>query len=101
MRPLGVLSHWNYTSKVFLSDVLKCWEAIIDFLMIFGDFGVFSLMVTDGRTDIRTYGLTDIRTDGHTDGQTLIQRCEGASKNKADRVQTSDAFWRSDGVVCH
>ena len=44
--------------KVFLSDVLKCWEAMIDCLMIFGDFGVFSLMVTDGRTDGHTDGLT-------------------------------------------
>ena len=56
MRPLGVLSHWN---MYILSDVLKCWKTMIDFLMIFGDFGVFSLMVTDGRTDIRTDGQID------------------------------------------
>ena len=41
---------------------------MIHFLMILADFGVFSLMVTDGRT----YGHTDGRTYGHTDGQTLI-----------------------------
>ena len=44
------------------------------FLMILVDFGVFSLMLTDPRTDPRT--------DGPTDGQTLIKRCEDASKNK-------------------
>ena len=48
MRPLGVL---------------KCWEAMIDFPKIFGDFGVFSLMVTDGQT----YGHMDGRTYGRTD----------------------------------
>ena len=32
---------------------------MIHFLMILADFGVFSLMVTDGHTDIRTYGRTD------------------------------------------
>ena len=36
---------------------------MIHFLMISGNFGVFSLMVTDIRTDIRTYGHTDGRTD--------------------------------------
>ena len=53
---------------VFLCDVLKCREAMIDFLMILGDFGVFSLMVTNGDTD----GRMDRHTDGHKDGQTLI-----------------------------
>ena len=48
---------------MFLSDVLKCREAMIDFVMILGDFGVFSLMLTD----IRTYGRTYGRTDGWTD----------------------------------
>ena len=45
---------------------------MIHFLMILTDFGVFTLMVTDGRTygrkdirtEIRTYGWTDGRTDG-------------------------------------
>ena len=31
----------------------------IHFLIILGDFGVFSLMLTDGTTDGRTDGLTD------------------------------------------
>ena len=42
--------------------------------MILVDFGVFSLMLTDGP-----------RTDGWTDGQTLILRCEDASKEKSGR----------------
>ena len=36
---------------------------MIHFMMISGDFGVISLMLTDGPTD----GRTDIRTDGRTD----------------------------------
>ena len=53
---------------VFLSDVLKCREAMIDLLMMLGDFSVFSLNVTDGHTD----GRMDEHTDGHKDGQTFI-----------------------------
>ena len=45
---------------------------MINILMILVDFGVFSLMLTDGHTDGHTDGPTDGRTDGHTDGQTLI-----------------------------
>ena len=36
---------------------------MIHFMMISGDFGVFSLMLTDGPTDGRTDGHTDIQTD--------------------------------------
>ena len=36
---------------------------MIHFLMILADFGVFSLMVTDGRMDGRTDIRTDIRTE--------------------------------------
>ena len=42
---------------------------MIHFLMILAYFDVFSLMVTDGHTDGRTYGHTDGRTYGHTDGR--------------------------------
>ena len=38
---------------------------MIHFLKISGHFGVFSLMLTDGRTDIRTRGRTYGRTDPH------------------------------------
>ena len=57
MRPLGV----------YLIGISIYKLNMIHFLMISGDFGVFSLMVTDIRTDIRTYGHTDGRTDGRTD----------------------------------
>ena len=49
MRPLGV----------YLIGISIYKLNMIHFLMISGNFGVFSLMVTD------------IQTDGHTDGQTL------------------------------
>ena len=47
MRPLG-----NYLIRISIYIL-----HIIHFLMIFANFGVFSLMVTDGRTN------------GHTDGR--------------------------------
>ena len=56
MRPLGI----------YLIEICKYVLDVIQFLMILGDFGIFSLMLTDGTTDRRTYG----RTDGHTDGRT-------------------------------
>ena len=44
---------------------------MIHYMMISGNFGFFSLMLTDGPTDGRTYGRTygrtDIRTYGRTD----------------------------------
>ena len=40
---------------------------MINFLMIFGDFGVFSLMVTEGHLDGRMDGYTNIWTGGRTD----------------------------------
>ena len=40
---------------------------MIHFLMISGDFGVFSLMVTDGHTEMGKYRHTDIRKYGRTD----------------------------------
>ena len=40
-------------------------------------FGGFTLMLTDGHTDIQTYGRTEGRTEGwtdrRTDGQTLTE----------------------------
>ena len=60
MRPLGI----------YLIGISIYVLNMIHFLMILADFGVFSLMVTDGHTDGRTYGHTDIRTYGHTDGRT-------------------------------
>ena len=52
--------------------------------------GGFPFMVTDIPTDERTDERTDGRTDGHTDeltnGQTLLQRCEDASKKKTARM---------------
>ena len=48
MRPLGVYLIGIY---IYILDV-------IHFLMISGNFGLFSLMLTDIRTDIRTDGQT-------------------------------------------
>ena len=50
MRPLGI---YVIGISIYILN-------IIHFLMILADFGVFSLMLTDGHTD------------GHTDGQTLL-----------------------------
>ena len=58
MQPLGI----------YLIGISMYILNMIHFLMILANFGVFSLLVTDGRI----YGWTDGRTDGHTDGQTLI-----------------------------
>ena len=52
MRPLGV----------YLIGISMYILNMIHFLMILANFGVFSLMVTDGHTD----GRMDIRTDGQT-----------------------------------
>ena len=64
MRPLGI----------YLIGISMYILNMIHFLMILADFGVFSLMVTDGYTDVRTYR--------HMDGQTLRPPIEmrGASK---------------------
>ena len=56
MRPLGI---YLIRISIYILNM-------IHFLVISGDFGVFSLMLTD----IRTHGHTDIRTDGRTDGRT-------------------------------
>ena len=56
MRPLGI----------YLIGVSMYILNMIHFLMILANFGVFSLMVTDGRT----YGRTDGRTYGRTYGRT-------------------------------
>ena len=58
MRPLGI-----YFIGIHIYIL-----GVIHFLMILDDFCDFSLMLTYGPTDIRTYG----HTDGRTDGQTLI-----------------------------
>ena len=46
------------------------------FMMILGDFGVFSLMLTDGTTDGTTDGRTDIRTDrpSYRDARTHLKK---------------------------
>ena len=56
MRPLGI---YFIGISIYVLNM-------IHFLMILADFGVFSLMLTDGHTDGRTYG----RTYGHTDIRT-------------------------------
>ena len=53
MRPL----------RIYLIGISMYILNMVHFLMILADFGVFSLMVTDGHTD----GHTDIRTYGRTD----------------------------------
>ena len=58
MRPL----------RIYLIGISIYILNMIYFLMILVDFGVFSLMLTDGHMDPRT----DIWTDGHTVGQTLM-----------------------------
>ena len=68
MRPLGI-------SFIGISiDVLN----MIHFLMILVDFGVFSLIVTEGHTDIWTNGHTDIRTDrpSYRDARTHLKMNE-------------------------
>ena len=58
MRPLSI----------YLIEISMYILNMIHFLMILAYFDVFSLMVTDGHTDIRTpYGHTDGRTYGQTD----------------------------------
>ena len=49
---------------------------MIHFIMISGDFGVFSLMLTDGHTDGPTDGRTDIRTDrpSYRDARTHLKK---------------------------
>ena len=49
MRPLD-----NYFIGIYI-NILN----VIHFLMILGDFRNFSLTLTDGHTDPRTYGRTD------------------------------------------
>ena len=69
---------------------------VIHFLMTWGDFGVFFLNAnrrTDTRTDERTDGRT-VWMDGRTDGQTLISRCEDASKKYKSKKRKN----RSIGV---
>ena len=56
MRPLGI---YLIGISIYNLYILK----MIHFLMILVDFGVFSLVLTDGHTD----GHTDGRTDGRTD----------------------------------
>ena len=55
MRPLGI----------YLIEISIYILNMIHYLMILVDFGVFSLMLTDGHTDPRTHGWTDGRTDPH------------------------------------
>ena len=57
MRPVGIYFVGIY---IYFLDVIY-------FLMILGDFWIFSLMLKDGHTDPRTHGHTDTRTDGWTD----------------------------------
>ena len=49
MRPLGI----------YLIGISMYILNMIHFLMILANFGVFSLMVMDGRTYGRTHGRTD------------------------------------------
>ena len=62
MRPLSI----------YLMGISMYILNMIHFLMILADFGVFSLMVTDGHTD----GRTDIRTDrpSYRDARTHLKR---------------------------
>ena len=53
MRPLGI----------YLIGISIYILNMIHFMMISGDFSVFSLMLTDGHTDPRRDGRTDIWTD--------------------------------------
>ena len=57
MRPLGI---YVIGISIYILNM-------IHFMMISGDFGVFSLMLTDGHTDPRTDPRTDGRTDIRTD----------------------------------
>ena len=50
---------------------------------------------TDGRTDIRTDG----RTYGRTDGQTLLLRCEDASKNNYNKYRGSKLLPRHSFII--
>ena len=46
---------------------------------------IFALFDSCPRTNGRTDRWTDRGTDGGTDGQTLLQRCEDASKKKGKK----------------
>ena len=62
MRPLGIN----------LIGIFMYILNMIHFLMILANFGVFSFMITDGRT----YGHTDIRTDrpSYRDAKTHLKK---------------------------
>ena len=85
MRPLGI----------YLFGISIYILSMIHFLMISGDVGVFSLMVTDIRTYGHTDGRTDIRTDrpSYRDARTHLKtkttrsnyRLRDGSKNLGER----------------
>ena len=66
---------------IYLIEISMYILNVIHFLMILANFGVFSLMVTDGRTyghtDTRTYGHKDIWTDrpSYRDARTHLKTC--------------------------
>ena len=90
MRPLGIYFIGIY---IYFLDV-------IHFLMILGDFRNFSLMLTDGHTDPRSYGHTDGRTDrpSYRDARTHLKREEmkGRYKEKSEMKEERRVMRKRD-----
>ena len=92
MRPLGI-----YLIGISIHNL-----NMIHFLMISGDFSVFSLMVMDIQTDIRTYGRTYGRTDrpSYRDARTHLKILKlQLNRTSQDTLSQRPSTFNPDGLV--